>query len=1003
MAALVSPGTRRRRRARMTDLPIDTGLRAELQASALTDDQIDRLHYRSVTAEQARALTGHAHDGWVAPCMGGNGKPYLTSKGAPFYRLKPKVSPIKDGKPTRYLSPAGEGCRPYFSVLWPNWARTLKGQDRDLAEGEKKADCGCAHGFPTIGLSGVDGWRDQRSGKSAVLPELLTPGWLKGTVRIAWDSDIVHKLSVLASSYDLAEAIALAGGTPRITLLPPELDGSKNGVDDFIARHGAFAYGLLRDYARPAGDVIYEGGEPIGLKWTWTPEPKGDEATHSKALIAWSVLKDEVQLLPLGAYRWTGTHWQRQEKDRPLEYVARLLHTWMDQIRWKKRTGAAFSSVLSELKSRLESSEGVVWDAPHLMAFSNGTLNTRTNTFTPGHRRCDRLTRCLPYPYDPSATCPNWLAFLEEASGADQHLIATLQAGMRWTIEPKKDHDYETDYQMDLIGNKGRGKGVVLAGVVALCGGSKNIATIKSSSFGDPNARLRMLNKAASIDFDASGFIKDSGMLNSIVSNEPVEVKALYQNLTQARLNTVIWRAMNDRPGQASAGSEGSDRRNIVIPFDIAPERKDPELKAKVKAEAAGIFQWVWRMTMKEASYALHHAGDSGRILNAQVDAALSRNPVLRFLHETFLYQGCDEVEAAALFKTFTEWLKEGREDGLPHGRELTNTKFGREMKKLVSTGLQRRPLVDRHGAFFEKFRTTGLNRGRSAYRIPEIGSWPIGAFLTGRSPEEPADPAEPAGDDNPSRKGQAIPNLPAQDPRPTLNGEGFEPFEESKEKSFRGTPEKNPSPVPLSLEVVGQKTARILHALETSSIANDLGSEESGGAEGCASAPSDAATASPTPEPFASPTLTSPAQLVANAARSNLTTFQPGDRVYIAHQRLAPGRLLLAVVTRVINAQVHFEPPLEGLLNAPEAPDAGAWIPPHPITSISAANCFHELGTMTGVRIENVECDGETWSRLIWQHPDGSTTTREIPPARGRFQPLDGDELEAFLAEALA
>jgi phage/plasmid-associated DNA primase len=815
--------------------PISDALRGELRLSGLTDEQIDRLHYSSATAEQAKALTGHAHAGWVVPCLAASGKPYATSKGKPFYRLKPTVPPIKDGKETRYLSPAGEGCRPYFSVLWPDWARTLKHRDRDLAEGEKKADCGCAHGFPTIGLSGVDGWRDQRSGKSAVLPELLTTGWLKGTVRIAWDSDIVHKTSVMASSCDLASAIAAAGGTPLITLLPPELNGEKNGVDDFILRHGAAAYGLLRDYARPAGEIIRDEGEPTGLKWTWTTEPKGDEATHSKAVIAWSVLKDEVQLLPLGAYRWTGTHWQRQEKDKPAEYVARLLHTWMDQIRWKKRTGAAFSSVLSELKSRLESPEGVIWDAPHLMAFSNGTLNTRTNTFTPGHRRSDRLTRCLPYPYDLEATCPNWLAFLEEASGADQHLITTVQAGMRWTIEPKQDRDYETDYLMDLIGNKGRGKGVVLSGVVALCGGSKNIATIKSSSFGDPNARLKMLNKAASIDFDASGFIKDSGVLNSIVSNEPVEVKALYQNLAQARLNTVIWRAMNDRPGQASAGAEGSDRRSIVIPFDITPARKDPELKAKIRAEAAGIFQWVWRMTMEKASYALRHAGDSGRIRNAQVEAALDRNPVLSFLYETFFAQGCDEIDATALFDSFREWMEKGKEDGLPRGRELTKTKFGREMGKLVSTGLQRQPLVDAHGAFFEKFRTAGLNPGRNAYRIPEIGGWPIGAFLTGCSPDDSVGPAATAGEGNPSGNAPTPQNPSARDPRPPLNPEQLEPFEKLKEKSSIGTPDKGPSPAPLSMEAGGHENAQTLQALETPSGASDLGTEYSGRVEGLA------------------------------------------------------------------------------------------------------------------------------------------------------------------------
>ena len=114
----------------MVERNISDALRGELQLSGLTDEQIDRLHYSSVTAEGAKDLTGHAHAGWVVPCLAANGKPYTTSKDKPFYRLKPAVPPIKDGKETRYLSPAGEGCRPYFSVLWPDWARTLEHRDR---------------------------------------------------------------------------------------------------------------------------------------------------------------------------------------------------------------------------------------------------------------------------------------------------------------------------------------------------------------------------------------------------------------------------------------------------------------------------------------------------------------------------------------------------------------------------------------------------------------------------------------------------------------------------------------------------------------------------------------------------------------------------------------------------------------------------------------------------------------------------------------------------------
>ena len=88
---------------------------------------------------------------------------------------------------------------------------------------------------------------------------------------------------------------------------------------------------------------------------------------------------------------------------------------------------------------------------------------------------------------------------------------------------------------------------------------------------------------------------------------------------------------------------------------------------------------------------------------------------------------------------------------------------------------------------------------------------------------------------------------------------------------------------------------------------------------------------------------------LEAAATRSNLTALTPGDRVYVAHQLLPHGRLHPATITKVVNASIHFTPPIEGLLNDPDDPDAGGWTPSHPLQMASAANCVPELGTTTG------------------------------------------------------
>jgi hypothetical protein len=143
---------------------------------------------------------------------------------------------------------------------------------------------------------------------------------------------------------------------------------------------------------------------------------------------------------------------------------------------------------------------------------------------------------------------------------------------------------------------------------------------------------------------------------------------------------------------------------------------------------------------------------------------------------------------------------------------------------------------------------------------------------------------------------------------------------------------------------------------------------------------------------------------LEANAARSNLTTFRPGDRVYVAHQRLPFGRLHQAVVSKVVNASVNFAPPLEGLLNDPSDPGVGEWLPPEPVQAASSTCCLPELGTTAEVVIEQLEQDGQLLRRLSYRqtHSDGRETAaaREIPVPGVGWQPLDDNGLDVFLVE---
>ncbi len=668
------------------DLAENSGgnLAAELRASGISPDLWPRLRYRTVDRQEAEQLTGYRLAGWAVPYVDPDGNPYPS--GAPsgdFWRLKPNPGKLKgkDGqKPPKYLTTKEAGNRPYFSPL-VDWPRLLRGSKAiDLTEGEKCADSANAHGHPVIGLTGIWGWRDKRSGQSEPLPELTSLEWRGRPVRIVFDSDIARNLDVKDAAEALGIHIAWQKGEkdrrqPQAILLPYELNGEKNGIDDLIARHGIEAYMALLEIPQSLLEwIIPEGAKkaiPIGCLEL---EPK---LTHHKAVMAWAVSKsDFAARTGFGVYKWGGKCWDlKPGKDS--EVLGKPIHQWMDHQGWHTRGASVMASVLQELVHRLRRDD-TGWDPSHLLAFSNGTLDTNTNEFSLGHCREDLLTFCLPFGYRPAATCPRWHSFLDETLRSNPQLIRLIRAAIRWSVMPKaQDQPFPYEVLFDVIGRKGTGKGTFSEVLIALVGGTSNGAAIlKPEGITNPNARHGLIGKRIAYDPDCGGHVRDPGTFNSIVSNEPVEVKRLYHDVFSARLGVVVWRFFNDTPGASGGGVEGMGRRTVTLRFDVTPARRDPHLKPALKSEIEGIFAWAWSMTPADMGDALLNAGSIPTVLEASLDGALEQQPMLRFLLERFA-NGSEGIIGSAAYRQWIDWCKnEGH-------AETSNARFGRELKKI--------------------------------------------------------------------------------------------------------------------------------------------------------------------------------------------------------------------------------------------------------------------------------------------------------------------------------
>jgi putative DNA primase/helicase len=76
------------------------------------------------------------------------------------------------------------------------------------------------------------------TGPRELIPDLDGVAWQGRKVFITFDSDLTDKPDVQWAEYHLADVLRQCGAEVRAVRLPAEADGSKNGLDDFLVRHG---------------------------------------------------------------------------------------------------------------------------------------------------------------------------------------------------------------------------------------------------------------------------------------------------------------------------------------------------------------------------------------------------------------------------------------------------------------------------------------------------------------------------------------------------------------------------------------------------------------------------------------------------------------------------------------------------------------------------------------------------------------------------------------------
>jgi len=231
---------------------------------------------------------------------------------------------------------------------------------------------------------------------------------------------------------------------------------------------------------------------------------------------------------------------------------------------------------------------------PFLLSCANGTIDLRTGYLRP-HEPGDLISLGNEIVYDPNATCPRWLQFLDEVFASDVELVSFVRRAVGYSLTgDTREHAF-----FMLYGPGANGKTTFTEIVGRLVGGLARTASFDSfvRARGDRPLRndIARLHRARLVSASESGEGRrlDEALVKEITGGDTITARFLYGEHFEFRPEFNLWLRTNALP-RVDGSDDAIWRRIRQIPFAISFEgREDRELPARLEAELPGILTWA--------------------------------------------------------------------------------------------------------------------------------------------------------------------------------------------------------------------------------------------------------------------------------------------------------------------------------------------------------------------------------------------------------------------------
>lgn len=234
------------------------------------------------------------------------------------------------------------------------------------------------------------------------------------------------------------------------------------------------------------------------------------------------------------------------------------------------------------------------------ISFNNGMVYVDDALMDPDDalkKHTSRLfsTTCLPYNYNPSATCPRWEQALREWFPGDAESVRELQKMFGYLVV--NDRRYQKYFV--LAGESRAGKGVVAGVLRGLVGRQNTASTSLTEMAGDfgmeglVGKTLCFINEAnAQSRRDVPQTTVDR--IKAIVGNDPVCVnRKRIHALQDVELPCRLVMSCNQAPNFPDPSGAMLNRMHIIEFRHTFVGREDPMLADALRCELPGIFMWA--------------------------------------------------------------------------------------------------------------------------------------------------------------------------------------------------------------------------------------------------------------------------------------------------------------------------------------------------------------------------------------------------------------------------